>query len=152
MKNHLTGSGRHTIFVMLLIYLLFLGQEVVLTQVWCHKYNGTCDLEYALFDYHCHCNHSPTDKKDMGRKELSGSVVESFPGETCCFNVPAENSRLVRNIGAANNVVRIIVFFRIGDSGSAGFRVLLNPLYRNIPLSKFIYKPDCPVSICSLRC
>jgi hypothetical protein len=152
MKNHLTGSGRHAIFVVLLFYLLFLGQEVVLTQVWCHKYDGTWDLEYALFDYHCQCNHSRVDKKDPDRKKLSGSVVESFPGETSCFNVPAENSRLVRNISAVNNVVRIIGFFWIADSGPADFRVPGNPLYRTFPLSKFIYKPDCPVSICSLRC
>jgi len=152
MKNHHSQNGKYSILILLLVYILLLGQEVVLTQVWCHKYDGSLDLEYSLFDYYCHCAHTCSNDTNLSQSDPAGSVVQSFPGETSCFNIPAENSRLVRMKTDTYGVALILSLFMDMDSESEEFRLICTQFIRTFPLSKFIYAPDYPDSIDILRC
>lgn len=124
----------------------------MLTQVWCHKYDGTLDLEYSLFDYHCHCAHTRSDDTNLSQSDPPGSVVQSFPGDTSCFNIPEENSRLVRMKTDTYSVVLILSFLMVIDSEHEEFQWVCAQYSGLFPLNKFIYAPDYPVSIDILRC
>jgi hypothetical protein len=142
MNNRQRLFEKKSILFLLLIYMVFLGQEVVLTQVWCLKYDGTLDLEYSLFDYHCHCAHTCSKDTNLSSNDMAGSFVESFPGKTSCFNIPSENSRLVRMKTDTYNVDLNLVCSTVMDSESVDFPLFCDQFYRIFPLSKFIYIPD----------
>ena len=152
MKNHLGRSRNVLINGLFLIYLLFLGQEVVLTQVWCLKYNGTIDLEYTLFNYQCQCTHTHSGERSPYLRDSSCSIVQSFPGEYSCFNIPVENSRLVRELTEWIIFFKYLQLSEVVETGPVYFQSCYQKFFRNFPLSKFIYTFDYLVKKNIFRC
>lgn len=152
MKNHFGRNRNVLIKGLLLIYLLFLGQEVVLTQVWCLKYNGAIDLEYTLFNYQCHCTHTHPGDRSLSQRNASFSIVQSFPGEYSFLNIPVENSRLVRELTESINFFRCFQLSEMAETGPVGFQFCYQKFFRNIRLSKFIYTFDYLVKKNIFRC
>lgn len=69
-----------TIFILLLFHIMTLAQEVSINHVLCHKSNARVDLEVAVQDFVCPCEH------DHGLNPAS--TDHSLQQRKCCFDIP----------------------------------------------------------------
>jgi len=136
--------------LLLIIYALFIYQEIIVCQLLCCKSNGTQDIEMALFSFQCDCKFNYRHTESTSPYSPNDNLAS--PGTNGCFDLLLENFWPKRNINPQKPDSDFITQYYLNFT--IEFR--LNEPFRCLPetvsLSKFLYLPFLPLNSVVQRC
>ena len=136
--------------LLLIIYALFMCQEIMVNQVLCHKNNGDIDIELAVFGFQCECkNEDSHTHVDPNQTEIPQQVCDNCFD---CFDLPLENTWMKRILINDDLEIKLL---KQCDLDNHIFLQLNNPfrcLPESVPKSKFLCISLSPVGSVVLRC
>ncbi len=148
LKKNKSDKKKSTATALLLIYTIFLFQQISYSQVFCHKTDGSVELEPTYSGFLCECrekNNNPNNPDKFINKVI-------FAGEVGCFDVPFTNDLILREAHYNIAKLKFIEWDNIFDwiqvllTASAGFSA------RQFPVSKFLYLSLFSYETAILRC
>jgi hypothetical protein len=163
MKNDKSLQKKYIqVGVLLIIYTVFLIQQVVSNRVICYKADGSSDLEMVNWGLQCECkdkNHNGkcNDKNHLHKEENhnrpeNGEKNGMCAALECCFDVPVDDRLLKKKSGANLRKSTSIRFYDVRGGKETLLLDLFIAFHKQVPLSKFLIPSLFQCGTVILRC
>jgi len=133
---------RVVIILMLLVHLALIGQEITLHQVECIKNNNTSDIEFAVGQFLCQCDHQHVESDDPSGREI-------HTPKKCCYDILLNTCLFERSSSRKfqqNHKTKTICLVKEANYLLDHINIIPGKQYRDIKISKL---PETALTILS---
>ena len=136
--------------LLLIMYALFIYQEIIVCQLLCCKSNGTQNIELALFSFQCNCQYNNRHIESTTPYSPNENLVS--PRTNGCFDLLLESPWPKRNINPQKPGIDFITQYHLNFPIEFRLSEPFRCLPEAVPLSKFLYLPFLPLNSVVQRC